>query len=273
MRGDQGAGPVGGFHHHDAQRQPADNPIPGGKTKPFRQGAQGGLADDRAVGGDLRMELLVLAGIDDVQAAAHDRNGLAPCRQRSPVGGGVYPQGKAAGDDQIKAGQFRGQPLRHLQSIRGGRPCSDHGDARSAEELRISQDMENHRRVVYFLEQGRKERIVPAKQGGPCFCRQAKLFVRCGLGNAPLVAQRGKGVFAQKTAFRKRLAAGRENLPGGTEPFDKFLEGGWAEPWGKGEGEPLESGVHVSKIARKRRRMFAVLVRFENPGEGDFRVN
>ena len=112
------------------------------------------------------------------------------------MGGGVNSQGKAAGNDKIVAGQFRCQPFRHLQTVRGGRPGPYHGDARGAEKLRRAQDVENRRRIVYFLKQRGKERIVPAKDGCPGFFRQMKLPVCRRPGNPPLVAQAGKTVFA-----------------------------------------------------------------------------
>lgn len=109
--GDQGAGAVGGFDNHDSQREAADDPVSGGKAKTFRRGSQRVFADYCAGVGYLFMEFPVLAGIDNIQAAAHDRDGLASCVQCPPVGGGVYPQGKTAGDDKVVTGQFRGQPL------------------------------------------------------------------------------------------------------------------------------------------------------------------
>ena len=87
-----------------------------GNARPWF-GAQGILADQGPLSGDLPGQVFMFAGIDYVQPASEYGNSPAACLQGCPVGDGINAPGQPADDGDPVAGQVGYNIFGDLSSV------------------------------------------------------------------------------------------------------------------------------------------------------------
>ena len=165
-RGDARAGVFGGFHHGHPHRHAADNPVANGEILRRRKGAERELRDQRSAKSEnLLRQPRIFLGIGDVDPCAENGDGLAFCRNRAPVAGGVNPARHSTYDNQSLHRQVARQTLRHPRAVRRGMASADHRDARLRQHFGIPANIENDGRMVNFFHTWGIGRIVQRDQG------------------------------------------------------------------------------------------------------------
>src|SRR5689334_7247815 len=104
LGGDGGTGVLSALHDQDTEAHAADDAVADGEVLGKCGGAHGEFGDDEPARGELTGELPVLAGVDDVDAAAEDGDGIGGAAERSLVSGGVDSTGHAADDGEAGIG-------------------------------------------------------------------------------------------------------------------------------------------------------------------------
>ena len=110
--------------------------------------AQRKFADDRAALQHFLVQLLVFLWITDVDACAERSDRAAVGIHRSLMPDGINPAGHSADDDEATRGQVPAKTLRHWRAVEGWPPRPNDAEAGQIQNLRITANVEQDRRVV-----------------------------------------------------------------------------------------------------------------------------
>ncbi len=134
--------------HDDGVRQGRHDSVPAWEVPRPRLRAGRVLGQQSARFGDRLLQVEMLGGVGDVDAAPERRDGPAlGYGQGAGVGGAVDPEGHAAGDPDTAGGEVVGNPVRHPQAVGTGVPGAHDGNAAHVGRRERSPDEEGRRGI------------------------------------------------------------------------------------------------------------------------------
>ena len=164
-RGDQRTAGGAGLHHQGTQTETADDPVAPREVGRLRRAVQRQFRDQRAtLGQQAPGETQVPARIELPQAGAQHGDRAAAGLQGALMRRAIDAQRQATGDAEAGRGQAVGEPPGIVQPLGTGLATADQGQLRPFEQLDLSFDEQQRRRIGDLGQQRRIALVTQAEQ-------------------------------------------------------------------------------------------------------------
>ncbi len=187
-RSDQRAGFRRGLDHGDTGGKSGYQAIAAREMPRLRCFPKSPLRDDRTGFGDHFHEVGIVGGISDVDTGCDDRDRAAAAFDGSLMRGRVDAARKAGNDGKAAGSQILGHRLREQTAAGAGIARADKGDGRPKENVRITSDRQERRRIMDLTKQTGIARFAMGDEMGAKGGNAVKLGFRLVTRAAPAFA-------------------------------------------------------------------------------------
>ncbi len=235
--GDGASAVLGTLDDDNGIADAADNAVAQGEVLWVRGCADGELRENEPLGSDFPGEVAILRGVDVVNAAAEDGDGLAPVIEASPMGMGIDAAGHAANDAEAHFGEVSSEFGRDCLAISGGTPGADKRDVDFVKQIRITKGKQDEGRIGNLPQAVRVKRVRKRENLASDFDGLLDLSGRLLKG---ATAGDGLGYGSAEASGFKVATRGEEHIAYISELFNDTCAAPVAKARYQGKGEPVE---------------------------------